>query len=93
MKEQDTVQPELECPDFLPAYFWAFATLLLYKVGEIECISQEQIEKFDIDNYPDVMYDHVKKAWVMKLKKGVDQPVIVTVPKKILRKTPKIFRS
>ena len=42
-----TEQPEqLTAPEFEAKFFWAFVTLLLYKVGGVECISQEQLEKF-----------------------------------------------
>ena len=73
--------------------FWAFVTLMLYKLGGTECISQEQMEKFNADHGPEVLYDHDKKVWIMKIKEGQESPVIVTVPKKVLRKPPRIFRS
>lgn len=86
-KETEGVMPE-----FKPEYYWAFVTLMLYKLGGTEAISQKQIEKFDTPDYPAVMYDHDKKAWIMKLL-GVEPPAIVPVLKKQLIKTPKIFRS
>ena len=91
--KDNTPEPKApEAPEFLPQFFWAFVSLLLYKVGGIECVTQKQLEKFNPDHCPDVMYDHEKKAWIMKLK-DVDKPVIVTVPKKMMRKTPKILLS
>lgn len=79
-------QDELETPPFTWKHMWAFNTLMLYKTGGRECITQEQIDKFDVDNIPEVLYDHENKAWVMKLKDDVEKPVIVTVPRKLLKR-------
>ena len=88
-------KPERQVPEFKPSSFWAFMTLTLYKLGGVEVITDEQLEQFDIEQAPDVLYDHDRKAWIMKLKEK-DMPgpkVLVKVPKKLIRKMPKTFLS
>ena len=80
-------------PPFKPEYFWGFAALMLYKLGGVEIITQKQLEKFNMEHAPDVMYDHDKEAWIMRLKEQPKPEVIVTVPKKILKRVPKGFLS
>lgn len=88
-------QPEegkVVAPPFPPKAFWAFMALLLYKTGGKEVITQELIDKFDIDQGPEVLYDHENKAWIMKLPDGT-MPTIVTVPKKMLKRNRKLILS
>jgi len=92
LRNESLKEPDKDRPTFQPEWYWAFTTLLLYKVGGIEVISQKMLDKFNIDDMPKVVYDHDKKAWVMKLRKG-EMPTIVTVPKKILRKKPRVMLS
>jgi hypothetical protein len=89
---RDQDKQNVKVPEFKSEYFWAFVSLMLYKVGGREAVTTEQLEKFDADEGPEVLYDHDKDAWIMQLQ-AKHRPTIVTVPKKILRKTPKIFRS
>jgi len=79
-------------PEFKPEYFWAFVSLMLYKTGGVEIVTAEQLEKFNPDEGPEVLYDHEKDAWIIQLQEK-HRPTVVTVPKKILRKTPKIIKS
>ncbi len=80
-----------EVPEFKPEYVRAFLIKLLQKVGGSETISLERLEQFPLDSAPDLVYDDDNKTWAMR--STVPAPVIVTVPKKILRKTPKILLS
>lgn len=83
--EGDQDENKLECPGFQPKYFWAFCALMLWKLGGMEVIKHEYIEKFDLDNMPEVIYDHDKAVWIMKFKKG-QMPVIVVPGKKIRKR-------
>lgn len=78
-------QPE-KCPEFKPEAFWAFCSIMLFKIGGVEALTQKQIDDFSmIDDGPEVVYNHDKKVWIMQLPKK-DRPTIVTVPKKLLKR-------
>ena len=87
-------KPERQVPEFKPSSFWAFMTLTLYKLGGVEVITDEQLEQFDIEHAPDVLYDHDRKAWIMKLKKD-DMPkrILVPVNGKILKKQRRLIKG
>ena len=91
---QETGQQK--APEFKPEYYWAFMSLILWKTGGVEAITQEQIEKFDaVTDLPEVVFDHDHQAWIVRLKKE-DRPPIVAVPNKIRKKllrTPKVIRN
>jgi len=75
-----------EIPDFLPQYFWAFMALLLYKIGGVEAIKLEYLEKFDFENdCPQVSWDAKNKAIVMR-NLDAEEPVKIITPGKIRKK-------
>ena len=76
---------ETQMPTFEPRFFWAFVALMLYKLGDVEMITLERLEKFDAEkDCPEVVWIAEKKAWMMKNKK-IDRPTIITPPKKIAK--------
>ena len=80
-------------PVFKPEYFWAFAALMLYKLGDVEAITLEHLEKFDAErDCPDIIWNAEKKSFIMK-NKTIDRPVIIKVPKKLMKKLPKFMRN
>jgi hypothetical protein len=94
-EQNPTEQPEPTKPEFKPPYFWAFATLMLHKLGGTQAITIDRLEQFDIDSVPEVYYDGDKNAWVMRLKdKNMPaKPIIVPVGNKILKRQRKILRG
>ena len=89
--ESKIIHQKQKRPGFQPQWFWAFTTLMLWKLGGVEAISLDQLKAFEIDNVPDVYYDHDRKAFVMKLKESPNPDVNVFVPKKKLNKTPQVI--
>ena len=95
-QEKPVAKPQVEqpkAPEFQPAWFWAFASLMLYKLGGVEAVSVERLEQFDETELPEVIYDHDRKAFVMKLK-DKDMPkklIVVPVSGKILKRQRKIL--
>lgn len=89
-EQKDNRQHPEGCPDFRPEYFWAFCTLMLYKLGGFEAIKLEHLEKYDYENdCPQVAWDDKNKVFIMRLK-DTKKPNAVSIPgkvrKKILRK-------
>jgi len=83
-EEKEPIESE-EMPEFEARFFWAFACLMLYKLGDVEMISLERLEQFDAENdCPEVVWIAEKKAWMMKNKK-IDRPTIITPPKKVAK--------
>lgn len=91
-KQPDEDAEKVEIPAFTEKSMCAFITLLLWKIGGMECITQEQLDKFNIEDGPELLYSHQKKAWTMKLKDDA-MPTIVTVPKKMLKRNRKLILS
>ena len=92
-QEQPEASQKPEPPEFEAEYFWAFVAFMLYRIGGTCVLTDENIKRFQmVDEAPEVLYDHDKEAWIMKLK-DEHKPTIVTVPKKMLKKMPKFFRS
>ena len=71
-------------PDFQPLWFWAFCSLMLYKLGGSEAITLDRLEKFPIEEVPEVVYDRELKAWIMRLKPGAVPKIVV--PNKISKR-------
>lgn len=92
--EQPDVPGKPKCPEFQAKFFWAFVALLLYKTGGVEIVTQEQLEKFSLDDLPEVIYDHDHQVWVMRLKKDQGpKKNLVHLPNKIRKKMPKVMWS
>lgn len=93
MKNTKNTKKIPEPPEFQPKWYWAFVAFMLYHMpnGKVRLI-QEELEKFPLNNMPEVLYDHDRKAWIMQLKKGA-MPTIVTVPKKMLKRNRKLILS
>jgi len=94
-EQKPTEEPKPGKPEFKPEYFWAFASLMLHKLGGAEAISIERLEQFNIEDCPEVFYDGDRNAYVMKLKdKNMPaKPIIVLAGDKILKRQRKILRG
>jgi len=90
-KEQEVpAAPEQEVPEFKNEYYWAFMALALYKIGNIETIPIEALEKFDAErDSPDIIYNPESKSFSLMNKEYEIPKKIVTaakIPRKIRRK-------
>jgi len=78
-----------EVPEFKNEYYWAFMALALYKIGNIETIPIEALEKFDAErDSPDIIYDPESKSFSLRNKEYEIPKKIVTaakIPRKIRR--------
>lgn len=85
--KQQQAQPEP--PEFKGEYFWAFAALMLYKLGGWQSIPLEMLEKFDFKNScPQVTWDAKKQVFIMRnpeIKKPPEKSLI-NLPGKIRKK-------
>ena len=86
-EKQDEKQPA-ELPDFKGEYFWAFCSLMLYKIGGFEIIKLEHLEQFDYEkDATQVTWDAKHKAFIMRFKEdSKPKPVAISVPGKIRKK-------
>lgn len=84
--EQEKSNQEDKMPEFKPQYFWAFCALMLYKLGDVEAISLECLDKFNAErDSPDVIWNAEKKAFIMK-NKEISRPSPIAIPGKIRKK-------
>ena len=74
-------------PDFKPEYFWAFATIMLYKLGGFEVLTLKQLEKYNYEkDCPQITWDDKNKAFIMRLKDQIEKSQTISVPGKIRKK-------
>lgn len=87
-KEKLEEDKPVELPEFKTEYFWAFCTIMLYKLGGFEVIRLEHLEKYDYEkDCPYVTWDEKNKAFIMRLKDmDVKKPSAISMPGKIRKK-------
>jgi hypothetical protein len=85
-EKENQEQPE-ELPEFKGEYFWAFAALMLYKLGGFEVIRLEHLEKFDFENdCPQVTWDARNRAFIMRNKEQIEKNQTISIPGNIRKK-------
>lgn len=77
--------------EFQPEYFWAFMTLAvhLYTLAtghDSIRIPLKLLKKFDPNDCPDVIWDPVEKAWVMRNKAIEEKSQIIVAGHSLLNK-------
>jgi hypothetical protein len=84
--EQENNQQQ-EAPEFKGEYFWAFCTLMLYKLGGFEAIKLEHLEKYDYENdCPQVSWDAKNQAFIMRFNDNSKPPSKISLPGKIRKR-------
>jgi len=86
--ENKEIPADAELPVFKKEFYWAFAALMLYRIGGLEAISLEHLEKFDFKkDCPQVTWDAKNKAFIMR-NKDADKArqAIIAIPGKIRKK-------
>jgi hypothetical protein len=86
-KENSRFGEPKELPEFKTEYFWAFVTVLLYKIGGVQAISLKHLELFDFEkDCPQVTWDARNEVFIMRNKEIKKQPSLIEVPGKIRKK-------
>ena len=77
--------------EFQPEYFWAFMTMAIEIIKQATgmerlTINLKLLKKFDPEDCPDVFWDPVEKAWVMRNKPMKNKSQIMVSGHSLLNK-------